>query len=60
LWKLRGNRLIEQILAKFNLLDPDFNICRSDEEQHRVPWASRVMGDLSGNIRNNYGPNYHK
>jgi hypothetical protein len=45
-----------------NPIVPDsyLSIRRSDEEQHRVPRASRVMGDLSGKTRDDYGSNYHE
>ena len=40
--------LLPNIYRKSNMLQSLRYYCRSDEEPHRMPWVSRVMGDLSG------------
>jgi len=40
--------LLPNVHGKSNMLQSLRCYCRSDEEPHRMPWVSRVMGDLSG------------
>ena len=40
--------LLPNFYRKSNMLQSLRYYCRSDEEPHRMPWVSRVMGDLSG------------